>query len=222
MSAQPPPPPGEPALTPTPGEPALTPTLSQRESEPDKLDAFGRLRAALASAVAGGASDGVGCHYWTRSTHGVPADQLEVLGLATLIKTRIPACETHGCLIIATCKERVTFAENLPGRSRRKFRLTPLGVQATAEPSVLAAQIAEQPLARQILDLLAEDDPPAGWLDLYWRLLEPELAALAETGLRPDPPLTRPAVRFYLDLLVSAGLVSEDAEAGTVWLPLAP
>jgi hypothetical protein len=180
------------------------------------LDAFGRLRAALSSAVAGGESSGIGCHFWTRRTHGVPVEQLESLGLVTLIKTRIPVCEAHGCAIIATCSERITFAEGLPGRANRKFRLTVLGTQAAIESSILVEQIAEQPLARQILDLLAAHGASLGWLDLYWRLLEPEFADLEETGQRPTPPLSRSAVRFYLDLLVTAGLLAEDSIAGTV------
>jgi hypothetical protein len=184
----------------------------------EPLDAFGRLRAALASAVSGGASGGVGCHFWTRPTLGVPADQLEVLGLVRIIRQRVPICEEHGCAIIATCKERIVFAERGPGIGRRKFRLTPLGAQAAAEPSVLAAQIAEQPLARRILDALVDAHGRTSWLELYWRLLQSELDALAETGLRPAPPLSRSAVRFYLDLLVAAGLLSEDADTGTVWL----
>jgi hypothetical protein len=185
---------------------------------PPPLDAFGRLRAALASAQAGGTSDGIGCHFWTNRTHGVPAEQLEALGLVTLIKSSVPVCEQHGCAIIETCSERITFAEGLPGRSRRKFKLTLLGSQAIDQPSVLAEQVTRQPLASRILDLLAEPEPPQGWLDLYWRLLEPELADLEETGQRPSPPLSRSAVRLYLDLLVTAGLLTEDTDAGTIRL----
>jgi hypothetical protein len=83
---------------------------------------------------------------------------------------------------------------------------------------VLAQQVADQPLASQILALLTEAAGPTSWLTLYWRLLEPELVALEETGQRPTPPLSRPAVRLYLDLLIAAGLMIEDAEAGRVWL----
>ena len=137
-------------------------------------DAFGRLRAALASAVAGGPFGGVGCHYWTRPTLGVPADQLEALGLVRIITRGVPTCEGHDCPIIATCKERVVFAERKPGIGRRKFRLTPLGMQAAADATILAEQIAEQPLARRILDLLAGTPDRTSWLDLYWRLLQPE------------------------------------------------
>ena len=183
------------------------------------LDAFGRLRAALASALPGGPSGGVGCHYWTRPTLGVPADQLEVLGLVKTITTRIPVCESHGCAIIATCTERITFADSKPGRSRRKFRLTPLGTSAAAERSVLAEQIAKQPLARRILEAVREASEPTSWFELYWRLLQPELDVLEASGLRPTPPVSRAAVRFYLDLLVTAGLISEDATSGVVWSP---
>ncbi len=201
------------ALTPQPARPAAGEGEQERP-----LDAFGRLRAALASAVSGGPFGGVGCHYWTRPTLGVPADQLEVLGLVRIIRSRVPTCEEHGCAIIASCKERVVFAERGPGIGRRKFRLTPLGTQAAAEPAVLAEQIAEQPLARRILDALAGAPGGTSWPELYWRLLQPELDVLNETGQRTAPPLTRSAVRFYLDLLVAAGLASEDGVAGTVWL----
>lgn len=183
------------------------------------LDAFGRLQAALASALEGGDFGGIGCHYWTRPALGVPVEQLEGLGLVRVIRTSVPRCEDHGCAIIDTCAERVTFAERKPGIGRRKFRLTALGAQAAADASILAERIAEQPLARQILDVLTEAAGPVSWPDLYWRLLQPELTELEATGQRLAAPLTRPAVRFYLDLLVTAGLVAEDAAAGTLWLP---
>jgi hypothetical protein len=185
----------------------------------DPLDAFGRLQAALASARPDGPSGGVGCHYWTRPTLGVPADQLELLGLVRIIRSRVPTCEEHGCAIIATCTERRVFAERGPGIGRRKFRLTPLGTRAAAEPSVLAEQIAEQPLARRILEAVREASEPTSWFELYWRLLQPELDVLEASGLRPTPPVSRAAVRFYLDLLVTAGLISEDATSGVVWPP---
>ena len=186
------------------------------EPEEGGLDAFGRLRAALASALPGGHSGGVGCHYWTRPTLGVPADQLEALGLVRIIRQRVPACEEHGCALLLTCKERVVFAERGAGIGRRKFRLTPLGSQAAHDPAILAEQIAEQPLARRILDLLGGAAPPTSWLELYWRLLEPELAVLEETGQRQASPLSRPAVRFHLELLVAAGLIVERPELGQV------
>jgi hypothetical protein len=185
----------------------------------DPLDAFGRLKAARASARPGGPSGGVGCHYWTRPTLDVPADQLEALGLVRIIRSRVPVCEEHGCAIIATCNERTVFAERGPGIGRRKFRLTQLGTRAAAEPSVLAEQVAQQPLARRILEAVQEASEPTSWFELYWRLLQPELDVLETTGLRPTPPLSRSAVRFYLDLLVTAGLVAEEATSGVVWPP---
>lgn len=190
----------------------------RRAAEPDESapDAFGRLRLALASALPGGHAGGVGCHYWTRPTLGVPVDQLEGLGLVRIIRQRVPTCEEHGCALLLTCRERVVFAERGPGIGRRKFRLTPMGSQAVADPSVLAGQIAEQPLARRILEVLEGAPRRTSWLELYWRLLEPELVELEETGHRPAAPLSRPAVRFHLDLLVAAGLVLEDAASGEV------
>jgi hypothetical protein len=183
-------------------------------SEP-RPDALERLRAALASAEAAG----VGCHFWSQPTLGVPVDQLEALGLVQTIKTRIPLCEDHGCAIIETCAERIRFAPGHPGRAGWKFRLTTSGREAIADPRLIAARLVEQPAPAQILKVLAEVEAPLGWLDLYWRLLAPELEALAETGQRPMPPLSRPAVRFFLDLLIATGLLTEDAGAGLVRLP---
>lgn len=193
-----------------PGNPAVP------DPEGVGLDAFSRLQAALSSALPGGHSGGVGCHYWTRPTLGVPVDQLEGLGLVRMIRQRIPTCEEHGCALLLTCKERAVFAERGPGIGRRKFRLTPLGSQAAIEPSILAEQIAEQPLARRILERLAGAAGPTSWLVLYWELLGPGLAELEETGQRPGAPLTRPAVRFHLDLLVAAGLLVEQPRLGLV------
>ena len=180
------------------------------------LDAFSRLRAALASALPGSHSGGVGCHYWTRPTLGVPVEQLEALGLVRIIRQRVPACEEHGCALLLTCRERSVFAERGPGIGRRKFRLTPLGSRAAVDASILAERIAEEPLARRILELLDGAARPTSWLELYWRLLEPELVELEETGQRQASPLSRPAVRFHLDLLVAAGLVLEVAGSGEV------
>jgi hypothetical protein len=180
------------------------------------LDAFGRLGAALASALPDGHSGGVGCHFWTRPMLGVPADQLEALGLVRIIRQRVPTCEEHGCALMLTCKERVVFAERGPGIGRRKFRLTPLGSQAAADPAILAQQIAEQPLARHILEMLDGTERPTSWLELYWCLLEPELAELEETGQRQGAPLSRPVVRFQLDLLEAAGLIVDGPELGQV------
>ena len=182
----------------------------------ERLDAFGRLRAALASAGEGG---GVGCHFWTRPTFGVPAAQLEALGLVKIIKTRVPICEAHGCAAIETCSERVSFVERKGGIGNWKFRLTVLGEQAVAQADVLARQVAAQPLADAILAALAGTgkNTPTSWPALYWRLLEPELTLIEETGQRPSPPVSRSSVRLYLDLLIAAGLVQEDPAAGTVW-----
>ena len=183
---------------------------------PDPLE---RLRAALASAAAGGESGGIGCHFWTNSQYGVPVDQLHLLGLVVPIKTRIPLCEEHGCALLETCPQRAIFAQKQPGRASLKFRLTEPGSRAAVEPHLVAEQLAEQPIPSLILAALAEAGGPLNWLTLYWRLLEPELSALAETGQRPIPPLSRPAVRFYLDLLVAVGLLVEDPAAGLVSLP---
>ena len=61
--------------------PAARPWQRRRErTAPDGLE---RLRAALASAEAAG----VGCHFWSQPTLGVPVDQLEALGLVQTIKT---------------------------------------------------------------------------------------------------------------------------------------
>lgn len=182
------------------------------------LDAFERLRAALASA----GPTGIGCHFWTHPTLGVHAEHLEALGLVTTIRTRIPLCHDHGCAILDTCAERITFAEARAGRARRKFKLTQPGIQVLSDGALLRDLIAEQPLASRIVEVLAEAGGSLGWLELYWRLLEPELAVLDETGTRPAPALTRSAVRFYLDLLVAAGIVQEDAQAGRVWLAPVP
>lgn len=181
--------------------------------------AFVRLRAALVSADAGGDSGGIGCDFWTRPTLGVPVDELEALGLVKTIQTRVPLCEEHGCAVIATCPARVIFAEKQAGRAGRKFRLTALGIGIAGEPTRLADRLSEQPVAGRILAALAEAGGPLGWMELYWRLLEPELETLAETGHRPAPALSRAAVRFYLDLSIAAGLLLEDSVAQEVWLP---
>ena len=174
-------------------------------------DAFERLRAVLdrANAV------GVGCHYWSQPEYGVPAEQLAELGLAKPINARIPTCEDHGCHLIQSCRHRVIFAEARPGRTGRKFRLTPEGARAAASTAELAARIREVPPARRILDAVSEAGPLSGFA-LYWRLLEPELDELARTGQRPDPPLGHPTVRLYLDLLIAAGWLREDPEDGTI------
>ena len=174
-------------------------------------DAFERLRAVLdrANAV------GVGCHYWSQPEYGVPAEQLAELGLAKPINARIPTCEDHGCHLLQTCRHRVMFAEAQPGRAGRKFRLTSEGTSAAESTAELAARIGELPLARRILEAVADTGPLSGFT-LYWRLLEPELAELAETGQLPAPRLSRPAVRFYLDLLIDAGRLREDPEDGTI------
>lgn len=174
-------------------------------------DGFVRVRQALRRAQA----SGVGCHYWSVPEYGAPIEHLELLGLAKTIKSRIPACEDHGCHLLESCRHRAIFAEAQAGRSGRKFQLTALGVETIESPSRLAERVAELPLARQILDLVRSAPEPLGPFTLYWRLLEPELEELAETGQLPTPKLTRASVRFYLDLLVEAGWLAEDGEAGT-------
>jgi hypothetical protein len=174
-----------------------------------------RLRHALASAEA----SGVGCHYWTQPTLGVPVDQLAAFGLVQTIKQRIPLCEDHACPIVETCAERAIFAEARPGRAGLKFRLTELGRQASADPALIVANLTQQPVPARILTLLTDAGQPMSSLDLYWRLLAPELETLAETGQRPTPPLSRPAARLFLDLLIAADLLVEDIQAGTLTVP---
>ena len=175
-------------------------------------DGFERLRMVLrrASAV------GVGCHYWCVPEFGVPVEHLEVLGLAKPIKTQVPKCEDHGCHLLDACRHRTMFADKAPGIAGRKFRLTPAGIDAAESTAELAAQIRERPLARRILDAVAAAPEPLTGFALYWRLLEPELDEQAEMGQPPVPPLSRPAVRFYLDLLLAAGHVREDSVDGTL------
>ena len=177
------------------------------------MEAFERLHGVLEVIQ----SVGVGCHYWTRE-RGVPADQLVELGLATSIKTRVPACEEHGCHLLETCRQRALFAERGPGRAGRKVRLTEEGLAAAGSTAALAAHVAELPLARRVLDVLAEAGCPLSPFDLYWRLLEPELDELAATGQPTLPRLSRPGVSFTLDMLRSAGAVEEGPEGGLVWL----
>jgi hypothetical protein len=170
------------------------------------MEGFARLRLALKRANA----VGVGCHYWSLAEYGAPVEQLELLGLAKSIKARVPTCEDHGCHLLETCRHRIVFAEARPGRSGRKFRLTPEGVAAIDSPAEIAARVAELPLARRILDMVAASPEPITGFDLYWRLLEPELDELARTGEPAVHKLTRPAVRFYLDLLIASGWLLED------------
>ena len=174
-------------------------------------DGFDRLRMVLKRTAA----VGIGCRHWSLPEYGVPIEHLELLGLASAIKSRIPTCEEHGCHLIESCGQRALFADQGPGRAGRKFRLTPLGVDTIASTAELAARVADFPLARRILDTLSETSPLTPFA-LYWRLLEPELEELAATGQPPVPPLSRPAVRFYLDLLLAAGNVCEDAVDGTL------
>jgi hypothetical protein len=177
------------------------------------MEAFERLRGVL-EVIQG---VGVGCHYWTRE-RGVPADQLVELGLATSIRTRVPPCEEHGCHLLETCRQRILFAERGPGRAGRKVRLTEEGRAAAGSTAALAAHVAELPLARRVLDVLAEAGRPLSWFELYWRLLEPELDELAATGQPALPRLSRSGVRFALDMLRSAGAVDEGQGGGLVWL----
>ena len=175
-------------------------------------DGFERLRMVLrrASAV------GVGCHYWCVPEYGVPVEHLEVLGLAKPIKTQVPKCEYPGCNLLDACRHRTMFADKAPGIAGRKFRLTPVGIGAAESTAELAAQIGERPLARRILDAVAAAPEPLTGFGLYWRLLEPELEELAATGEEPVPRLSRPAVRFYLDLLIAAGWLREDPADGLI------
>lgn len=177
-------------------------------------DSFERLHLVLrrASAV------GVGCQYWSAVEYGVPAAQLKELGLARLIGANVPTCEDHGCHLIDTCRHRVVFAEKRPGIANRKFRLTPEGVGAAESTAALAARLADVPLARRILDVLAEagEGETLSGFDLYWRLLPPELDDLIESGQATGRRVSRPAVRFYLDLLIATGWLREDPLEGTI------
>lgn len=172
-----------------------------------ELNGFERLRLALRRAR----GLGVGCHYWSHAEYGVPAEHLQVLGLAKLVHSRIPTCEEHGCHLLETCRQRVLFADKGPGRGGRKFRLTPEGVRAADSTAELATRVRNLPLARRILEAV----PPEHGISpfaLYWCLLEPDLDELAQTGQHGVPRLSRPSVRFYLELLIAAGWLREEAD----------
>jgi hypothetical protein len=172
----------------------------------------GRIHAVLSLAD----SHGVGCHYWSESEYGVPVAQLEALGLASTIGTGIPRCELHGCHIIETCAFRVIFAEARSGRAGRKFTVSERGLEVMLAPERLATAIDSYPLAQRIRSTLAAG--PLSWLELYWRLLEPDLAAIANGKHCPRP--TRREVRFCLDLMIAAGLVAEDEGVGSLRLAI--
>jgi hypothetical protein len=171
-----------------------------------------RIRAVLSLAD----SHGVGCHYWSEPEYGVPVAQLEALGLAKAINAGIPRCEFHGCHIIETCAFRINFAEARSGRAGRKFTVSKRGLEAMLASERLATCIDDHPLAQRIRSSLSAG--PLSWLELYWRVIEPDLAAIGEGG-NPTIP-TRRDVRFCLDLLIAAGLVAEDEIEGSAQLAL--
>ncbi len=166
----------------------------------------GRIRAALGRAQA----HGVGCDVWSAREYGLNAEHLEALGVVARIKTRVPTCEDHGCAWLDTCEQRPLFAAGGPGRGGRKFKLTILGERTVRDPDAVLASVESLPLSDRILGTLRAADEALSPFDLYWRLCEPELAALAGDGTRPSPPITRRFVRFHVDLLIAVGLVTED------------
>ena len=176
--------------------------------------AVDRIRAALRRAEA----HGIGCDVWSVAEYGVSAEHLEALSVVVRIKQRIPTCEDHGCAWIETCEHRALFADGGPGRGGRKFKLTVLGERTVRDPEAVLASVQSLPLSDRIAEALGAVDGPLSPFDLYWRLCEPELAALAVDGMRPSPPITRRFVRFHLDLLTAVGLVAEDPAGGSVRL----
>jgi hypothetical protein len=171
-----------------------------------------RIRAALRRAEA----HGVGCDVWSVAEYGLSAEHLESLRVVALIKTRVPTCEDHGCAWLATCEQRAIFDAGGTGKSGRKFKLTVLGERTVRDPDAVLASVESLPLSDHILTTLASAGGALSSFELYWRLCEPELAALAADGTRPSPPITRRFVRFHLDLLGAVGLVDEDVTAGMV------
>jgi hypothetical protein len=163
----------------------------------------------IAAALRRAQGYGFGCDVWAASEYGLTVAQLVALEVVVPVKTKIPACEDHGCDWIAACAHRALFADRGPGRAGRKFTLTLRGERAVEDPDALLAWVESLPLSERIVQALATADGPLSPFELYWRLLEPQLATL-DAGEKPDDlPLTRPFVRFHLDLLLAVGLVRE-------------
>ncbi|MDP9374468.1 MAG: hypothetical protein M3Q65_18865 [Chloroflexota bacterium] len=166
------------------------------------------LRAALA-----GVGMGVGCHYRLRAEGGLTVEVLDRLGLVKPIRQRIPNCDEHACPLRAGCRFAPSFAEERPGRSGRKFRLTPLGEAATRDDAILrqvAAAVSELPLSRRILAALATAGGTLTVFALDTALLGESLAALAADGDPGPAGFSRGDLAAGLTLLAALDLIAYD------------
>ena len=164
-------------------------------------------------AALGATGGGIGCHHRLRAEVGLGVETLAALALVKPIRQRIPTCDEHPCPLLGECGFARVFAEERPGRSGIKYRLSPLGEGASRDPVILR-QIGEAagdlPLARRIGAALADAGAPLTIFALNTILLDQSLAALDRDGDPGEAKFSRGELASTLALLDATGAVAYD------------
>lgn len=149
---------------------------------------------------------GVGCRHLAQDNEGISPDLLIALGLVRPIVSRVPRCADHGCPLLENCPHRVDFEPEAKGsKSGIKYRPTPEGLAATADPAIIEESILQLPAAREILALIA-----AGTTDrfrLHTAFISHARAAARAGDAIDLPALNRVTLTAVLDLLLEAGAI---------------
>lgn len=156
--------------------------------------------------------DGVACRHYHEPGSDVSLDLLVRLGLIAPITRGIPACADHGCPTLGRCAFQSDFDGQKPGRSGRKFRRTPEGAAAAADPAVLDRVVRERLNDVPVLAWL--DDGARTIFDLTARALQADLDRLE--GEEAGSGYSRRELGGRLRLLASLGLITIDPDGMTV------
>lgn len=160
--------------------------------------------------------EGIACRHYYEPRTGVHFDLLAKLGLVIPIKTRVPACDAHGCPLLGQCEHELDFAPGATSRQpkgNRKFRRAPQGAAVADDVALLEQLLAAHPLAELVADALQEGRVSV--FSLAQLLLERELAAL-DIGNAGEEVFRRREVGAYLRLLESLGWVRFEDEGLTL------
>ena len=154
------------------------------------------------------------CDHWTTPLHHVSIRFLAELDLVKPVKTRIPACSAHGCILLEKCAHREMFETGTGTRGSIKATLTAAGRAAFADTAALTRALGGHRLMAAVRAALAER--PHSVFELHARLLRACTHEMEQTGAMDETGFSRTDLLGCLELMEALGELAWDRQTGRI------